>query len=215
MAILASINIGQPQTIPGKKSETGIFKEPVDGEIAVTREGLAGDAILNRKHHGGRDQAVYLYFGDDYEWWAGELGRPVTPGTFGDNLTIGGVEGRRVAVGDRFIIDKLVLEVTSHRTPCNVLALRMGDPGFVRRFHNGGRPGAYCRVITEGTIRAGQPVKHVPFEGERTTVSELMELDGVRQPDPAILRRALTAPVHYKMRVDFEAKLAAAVKLAP
>lgn len=208
MAILSSINVGDPQPIPGKKGETGIYKQPVEGEVAVTREGLAGDAIINRKHHGGRDQAVYLYFGDDYEWWSAELDRQLTPGTFGDNLTIGGVEGRRVAVGDRFTIDKVVLEVTSHRTPCNTFALRMGDTGFVKRFQKAGRPGAYCRVITEGTLHAGQPVKHVLFEGERTTVAELMALDGVREPDPAILRRALMAPVHHKMRADFEARLA-------
>ena len=208
MAILASVNIGQPQPIPGKSGQTGIYKTPVDGDVAVTREGLAGDAVLDRRHHGGRDQAVYLYFSDDYAWWSKELGRDIAPGTFGENLTIGGVAGRKVAVGDRFTIDKLVLEVTSHRTPCNVFALRMGDPKFIRRFHQAGRPGAYCRVITEGTVHAGQPVRHTPFAGERTTVAELMALDGVREPDPAILRRALTAPVHYKMRADFEDKLA-------
>lgn len=208
MAILASVNIGRPQPVPGKSAKTGIYKTPVEGDVAITREGVAGDAVMDSRHHGGRDQAVYLYFADDYAWWSKELGRDIAPGTFGENLTIGGVEGRQVAVGDRFTIDKAVLEVTSHRTPCNVFALRMGDPKFVRRFHQAGRSGAYCRVITEGAVHAGQPVRHAPFAGERTTVAELMALDGVRDPDPAILRRALLAPVHYKMRADFEERLA-------
>ena len=208
MAILASVNIGRPQPVPGKSAKTGIYKTPVEGDVAITREGVAGDAVMDSRHHGGRDQAVYLYFADDYAWWSKELGRDIAPGPFGENLTIGGVEGRQVAVGDRFTIDKAVLEVTSHRTPCNVFALRMGDPKFVRRFHQAGRSGAYCRVITEGAVHAGQPVRHAPFAGERTTVAELMALDGVRDPDPAILRRALLAPVHYKMRADFEERLA-------
>lgn len=208
MAILASVNIGRPQPVPGKSAKTGIYKTPVEGDVAITREGVAGDAVMDSRHHGGRDQAVYLYFADDYAWWSKELGRDIAPGTFGENLTIGGVEGRQVAVGDRFTIDRAVLEVTSHRTPCNVFALRMGDPKFVRRFHQAGRSGAYCRVITEGAVHAGQPVRHAPFAGERTTVAELMALDGVRDPDPAILRRALLAPVHYKMRADFEERLA-------
>jgi MOSC domain-containing protein YiiM len=208
LAILASVNIGRPQPVPGKSAKTGIYKTPVEGDVAITREGVAGDAVMDSRHHGGRDQAVYLYFADDYAWWSKELGRDIAPGTFGENLTIGGVEGRQVAVGDRFTIDKAVLEVTSHRTPCNVFALRMGDPKFVRRFHQAGRSGAYCRVITEGAVHAGQPVRHAPFAGERTTVAELMALDGVRDPDPAILRRALLAPVHYKMRADFEERLA-------
>lgn len=47
------------------------------------------------------------------------------------------------------------------------------------------------------------------YAGERITVSELMAtLNGARDVDPAFLRRALTAPVHYKMRADFESRLA-------
>lgn len=208
MAILASVNIGKPQPIPGKPAQTGIFKEPVQGEVTITRNGLEGDAVLDRKHHGGRDQAIYVYFTDDYDWWSHELGKPLEPGTFGENITIGGVAGRTVAIGDRFTIDEVVLEVTSHRTPCMTLARRMGDPGFIKRFHKANRPGAYCRVIAAGAFHASEPVRYTPFAGERTTVSELMTLDGVREPDPAILRRALTAPVNYKMRADFEEKLA-------
>lgn len=208
MAIITSINIGEPQTIPGKSARTGIYKLPVEGEVTITREGLAGDAILNRKHHGGKDQAVYVYFADDYEWWSSQLDVPVTPGLFGENLTIGGVEGRNVAIGDRFIIDEVVLEVTSHRTPCMVLAARMGDPKFAKRFHQAGRPGAYCRVIKPGAFHAGEPVRVEPFAGTRTTVAELMAVDGVREIDPDFMRRALQAPVHYKTREDYQDRLA-------
>ncbi|MBS3850118.1 MOSC domain-containing protein [Devosia sp. J2-20] len=208
MAIIASINIGQPEPIPGKSAKTGIFKRPIDGEVAITRDGLVGDAILNRKHHGGKDQAVYLYFRDDYDWWSKELDAEIGPGVFGENLTIGGVEGRKVAIGDRFIIDEVVLEVTSHRTPCMVFAARMGDPRFAKRFHQAGRPGAYCRVIKEGAFHAGEPVRHEPFAGERITVAEMMALDGRREIDPDFMRRALTTPVHYKTREDYQDRLA-------
>jgi len=208
MAILASINIGQPQPIPGKSANTGIYKHPVDGDVEITREGLAGDAVLDRRHHGGKDQAVYVYFKDDYDWWSGELEARIAPGVFGENLTIGGVEGRLVAIGDRFIIDEVVLEVTSHRTPCMVFAARMGDPKFVRRFHQAGRPGAYCRVIRPGAVHAGEPVRHELFAGDRITVAEMMALDGVRDIDPDFMRRALKAPVHYKIREDFQDRLA-------
>ena len=206
MVSLASINIGQPRTIPTKTAQTGIYKEPVtSAEIGPL--GLVGDAVMDSKHHGGVDQAVYLYFADDYAWWSQELGQSIAPGTFGENLTIEGVEGRDVSVGDRFVIGPVVLEVTSHRTPCNVFALRMGDPKFVKRFHKSGRSGAYCRVITPGTISMGDAVSYTPFAGERTSVAQLMALDGVRQIDPVILRRALSAPVHYKLRHDFEQRL--------
>lgn len=206
MAILASVNIGEPQPIPGKTAKTGIYKQPVETDVQVTREGLVGDAILDRRHHGGRDQAVYVYFADDYQWWSQELGTELAPGTFGENLTIAGVEGHAVAPGDRFQIGPVTLEVTSHRTPCNVLAARMGDKGFVKRFHQAGRPGAYCRVIEDGSVRSGQPVLITLFEGDRVSVRDLMALE--RDADPEVMRRALKAPIHHKMRGEFEDKLA-------
>jgi len=209
MAILQSVNIGKPEPIAAKSSVTGIFKRGMEGDVEITREGLVGDAIIDRNHHGGVDQAVYVYFGDDYEWWSTELGREIAPGTFGDNLTIGGVEGRQVGVGDRFTIDEVVLEVTSHRTPCSVFAARMDDPKFIKQFHRAGRPGAYCRVIKQGHVHAGAPVLYTPFDGERITVSALMAtLDGAREIDADFMRRALSTPLHYKIREDFNDRLA-------
>jgi MOSC domain-containing protein YiiM len=208
MASLLSVNIGAPRPIPGHKAPTGIFKQPVIGPVAITPLEVAGDAIVDRRHHGGRDQAVYLYFADDYEWWSGQLGSPITPGTFGENLTIGGVIGQSVAIGDRFTLGTVVLEVTYHRTPCMTLAARMDDTGFVRRFARALRPGAYCRVITPGDVEAGMAVVYTPFPGERITVTELMALDGVRELDPAFMRRALTTPIRDKTRFKYETRLA-------
>ena len=208
MAILQSVNRGKPEPIPAKSSLTGIFKRPVVGPVEIDAQGLRDDAVIDRKHHGGVDQAIYVYFADDYEWWAGELGETVAPGTFGENLTLSGIKGRAVAVGDRFAVGPVVLEVTSHRTPCMVFAARMGDPRWVKRFHRANRPGAYCRVITSGAVEAGASVTYQPYTGERITVSELMALDGTRELDPDFMRRALTAPVHYKMRADYEDRLA-------
>ena len=207
MASLLSVNIGKPQPIPGHKAQTGIFKQPVTGPVAIRPLEVEGDAILDRLHHGGRDQAVYLYFADDYDWWSTQLGQTITPGTFGENLTIDGVAGQAVAIGDRFAIGDVVLEVTYHRTPCMTLAARMGDNGFVRRFARALRPGAYCRVITPGMVEAGMSVIYRPFAGERVTVTELMALDGVRELDPAFMRRALATPIRDRTRVKYEERL--------
>jgi MOSC domain-containing protein YiiM len=208
MAQLVSVNRGKPEPIPAKFALTGIYKRPLTGPVEINRDGLVDDAILDRRHHGGVDQAIYIYFADDYAWWSRELGAEIAPGTFGENLTIDGINGSTVAVGDRFAIGPVLLEVTSHRTPCMVFALRMGDPKFVRRFHRAGRPGAYCRVISAGAVEAGMQVAYQPFAGEPVTVSELMALDGARDIPVAILKRALAAPVHYKLRHDYEQRLA-------
>ncbi|MET3927997.1 MOSC domain-containing protein [Devosia sp. 2618] len=207
MARLVSINVGAAQHIDGYKPLTGIIKTPVQS-AEIGKLGIAGDAICDRKHHGGPDQAVYIYFADDYRFWATELGMRIEPGLFGDNLTIDGVEGRLVAVGDRFAIGPVLLEVTSHRTPCMTFAARMGDRGFVKRFHRAGRPGAYCRVLEPGKVERVTTVTYQPYEGDRVTVAELMALDGQRQLDPDFMRKALNVPIHYKMRDDYQNKLA-------
>ena len=207
MGQLLSVNIGAAQHIAGYKPLTGIVKQCV-ASAEIDRLGMAGDAICDSKHHGGADQAIYVYFADDYQFWANELGRRIEPGTFGDNLTISGVEGRAVAIGDRFAIGPALLEVTYHRTPCMTFAARMGDPRWVKRFHRANRPGAYCRVLTPGTVEAGTDVAYAPYAGERVTVSELMALDGVRDIDPAFMRRALTTPIRDKTRFKYETRLA-------
>lgn len=216
---LISINIGQAQTIANAKSSgtTGIYKRPVEGPVQITAEGLPGDAICDTKNHGGPDQAVYLFSSEDYAWWSSELGSELEPGTFGENLTIRGFESAELAIGDRFHIgpeeQTVVLEVTAPRIPCVTLAARMGDPTFVKRFRHAERPGLYCRVIQEGTVQAGDPVRLEPYCGNSSSGDRVAAIDMFRdfytgQWTEAALRRYLAAPIAIRDRVEKEEKLA-------
>jgi len=198
MKILAVCR-GTAERLPGKSYKTGIFKHAVSGGVMIDAEGLVGDAICNRKHHGGVDQAVYLEGSVCLDWWARELGHPINPGTFGENLVIEGLDNRQVAVGDRFMTGELILEVTSCRIPCATFAARMKDPKFVKRYTQAGRPGIYCRVIANGIVEAGMPVAYAPFSGARVTTPEMMETFG-RQLSVEDRQRYLSAPIHYKLR---------------
>lgn len=207
MATLDSINIGQPRIIPPHRPPTGIDKRPIPS-AQITTLGVVGDAVIEKKHHGGPDQAVYIYFAEDYAFWERELGRALRPGLFGDNLTISGVDPADVAVGDRFAIGDALLEVTMHRTPCNTFAAQMGDPRWVKQFHKAMRPGAYARAISEGVVHPGDAVDYTPFPGTKVRVSALMALDGRRELDRATLEWALAAPLHHQKREKYEALLA-------
>ncbi|QFY61913.1 MOSC domain-containing protein [Rhizobium grahamii] len=198
MKILA-VCIGNAERLPGKSYKTGIYKHPIGGSVLVDAEGLVGDAICNRKHHGGVDQAVYLEGSLTLDWWSAELGRLVEAGTFGENMVIAGLDNRIVCVGDRFIADDLVLEVTSARIPCATFAARMGDPGFVKRYTKAARPGIYCRVLNGGTIAAGMPVEHLRYGGEKVTMPEMIATFG-KVLAPQDRNRYLAAPIHYKLR---------------
>jgi MOSC domain-containing protein YiiM len=210
MAHLISVNIGQPEIVPGHRGQTGIVKRPAEGPVMIRTLGVAGDAVLDGKYHGGPDQAVYLYLASDYDWWMEQLGRWLEPGLFGENLTIAGVDSADLAVGDRLTIGPALIEVTAHRSPCGTFAARMGDPGWVKQFFRGGRPGAYARVLREGEVQAGDVVTYQKFDGPRVLVSDLMALETARKPDPDMLRTILAAPIGARLRADVERKLAKA-----
>ena len=197
MKILA-VCLGRPEILPGKKYKTGINKLAIQGPIMVDAEGLVGDAILNRKHHGGVDQAVYIEGSIDLDWWKSELGRELPYGTFGENLVVEGLENAMLAAGDRLVIGEVLLEITSPRIPCATFAAKMGEPTFVKRYTRAARPGAYARVLQGGMVEAGQAVTFQPWSGDRVTMREMMATFGRRLSD-ADRARYMAAPVHYKV----------------
>ena len=120
--------------------------------------GVVGDEIGDPRHHGGVTQAVYAYPVEDQQWWAARLGRDIPPGTFGENLTTRGVETSHALVGETWHVGTAVLRVQAPRIPCATFAGHMGERGWVRRFTEAGRTGAYLSVVVAGRIATGDGV---------------------------------------------------------
>ena len=155
---VVSINIGKAKPVDPENSSSnisGIDKRPVSGSVRVNTLGLEGDTVCSTEHHGGPDQAVYLYGTEDYSWWENELGKEFSHGSFGENITLEGYSCKDTLVGDRISIGELILEVTAARIPCGNFATHMKDSTFAKRFRQAQLPGAYCRVIREGSISVG------------------------------------------------------------
>lgn len=206
---LLSVNVGPETPIEGagKSGKTGIFKRGMDGPVAVTRPGLAGDTISDTKNHGGVDQAVYLYGAPDYAWWSEELGEELPAGTLGENLTVSELESAEYCIGDRFFVGPTILEVTAPRIPCSTLNARMGDRMFVKRFMRAERPGLYCRVIREGEVRAGDAVEVERYVGERVLAVEMFRDFFDPEPSETTLRRYLSVPIALRARASKEKQL--------
>ncbi|MEO1016430.1 MAG: MOSC domain-containing protein [Pseudomonadota bacterium] len=169
---LLSVNVGKAEPIATKSGLSGIFKRPQLEPVLVGKLGLAGDMICDTENHGGIDQAVYVFGSPDYDWWSAELGQRLEPGTFGENLTIGELASTDIHIGDRLVINDVVLEVTAPRIPCVTLSARMNDRLFAKRFLKAERPGAYCRVIEEGWVKAGTDVTFQAYQGDRLALIE-------------------------------------------
>jgi len=132
---------------------------PVAGRVAARGVNLEGDDQADRKAHGGPDKSVYAYALEDVRWWEEQLGRSLQYGDFGENLRTEGIAVNDALVGERWAIGTAVFEVSEPRIPCWKLGVRMNDQRFVRRFTEALRPGAYLRIIVEGTIGAGDEIR--------------------------------------------------------
>lgn len=175
MAEVLSVNVGWPRTVEwhGREVETGIWKAPVAGRVAVRGVNLDGDGQADPRVHGGPDKAIYAYAVEDYEWWAEELGAPVEPATFGENLTVRGLALNDLVIGSRWHVGSTVLQVTQPRLPCFKLGIRMGDASFVERFDAAQRFGAYFRIVEEGDIGAGDAITVAESRVDGISIGEL------------------------------------------
>lgn len=165
--ILTSTCMGKTYDYPGtgdnhpltRKWRSGFYKFPVDAPVTVTKFGLDGDKQADTKHHGGADQAILAYAGQHYPRWQQELSHPlIRPGGFAENLTINGLTEETVCIGDRCRIGEVLLEVTSARIPCWKITRRWQLSGLTERVGETGRTGWYFRVLTTGSVQAGQTV---------------------------------------------------------
>jgi MOSC domain-containing protein YiiM len=183
------------QLLPAPGSDPGITaidKRAVTGAVQVHALGVSGDRQCDTTNHGGGEQAVYAYAQEDADWWAGQLGRQIPVGLFGENLRTAGLAVTGAEIGEQWQVgegpDPLLLEVTSPRTPCQKFQRRMGEPHWVKRFTRGGAPGAYLRVLNPGPVCAGDPVLVVRRPGHGVTIG-----DTFPRGAPAPMRRLLTA----------------------
>lgn len=176
MPHVGSVNLARELAPQPRGKDTGIGKRPVAGPVEVRApgpkrgglgSGLVGDRIGNARHHGGDDQAVYAFAREVLDHWQDVLGRDLPDGAFGENLTTAGVDVDAAVLGERWRVGEVVLQVTGPRIPCQTFRQAMQVPGWLRRFTEDARSGAYLRVITAGTITAGDPIElvHRPAHG--------------------------------------------------
>ncbi len=163
-ARILSIQVGQPQWYDAPAGEklaegrwqTAFFKEPVDGPVEFTVDGVAGDAQADRRFHGGPDKAVLAFSADHHAALLAADGIDAPPGGFGENLTVSGLVETDVCIGDRWQAGDVVWEVSQPRQPCVKLARRWNQRQLVKRVTVTGWTGWYLRVVTPGRLAAPQ-----------------------------------------------------------
>lgn len=167
-ARVRSTNLARPKSEPsGKAYATGIDKRPAPSIDVFTPgpsygdgPGVVDDHVGDRDHHGGEHKAVYAYAREELDHWERELARDLPDGFFGENLTTEGIDLEGLRIGQRLRVGpEVMLEVSIPRTPCVTFAAHLQEQGWVRRFAEHGRCGAYLRVLVPGTVSAGEGIE--------------------------------------------------------
>src|SRR5271163_3532453 len=174
-----SLNVGKPRltVYHGATINTGIFKKPVSGRIALRTLNLDGDRQADLSVHGGPYKAVYAYPSEHYEFWKKELPEMDLPwGQFGENLTTEGLDEKNTRIGDVLRIGQATVRVTQPRVPCFKLAAKFKRDDILKRFLQSGRSGFYFSVIEEGLVAAGDAIERVQEDANGISVSDINKL---------------------------------------
>jgi MOSC domain-containing protein YiiM len=179
----------------GRTVTTGIFKQAVEGRVALRTLNLDGDRQADLSVHGGKDKAVYCYPIAHYAYWKKEMpGRELPMGMFGENFTTDGLSEDSAHLGDRFSVGSAEVVVAQPRLPCYKLGVRFQSDDMVRRFLASGRTGLYFAVTREGEVGAGDEIKVISRDDNVVPVSEITRLYIAKrydEDDLTSLRRAL------------------------
>jgi MOSC domain-containing protein YiiM len=143
-------------------SPGGVPKRAI-AQARVTRHGLEGDAQRDREHHGGPERAVCLFPLEAIHGLAAE-GHTVTPGALGENVTTEGLDWATVVPGVHLRLgQRVLLQVSKYTSPCFNLAplFRGREFSRVSQKRHPGWSRVYARVLVEGRVEAGDPIRIV------------------------------------------------------
>jgi MOSC domain-containing protein YiiM len=173
---ILTISIGQVAPLVGAHHPdftvvpSAINKLPVSqivnpNPIRVGLLGLDGDEQADLTVHGGIDKAVYAYPSEHYDFWNTLLSQEsqqtivLNHGALGENLTITGLLETEVYIGDRWRIGAVELAVVKLREPCFKFNSKMAFKGAAKAMVKNAYSGWYLRVLTAGSIRAGDLIE--------------------------------------------------------
>ncbi|MGA7359673.1 MAG: MOSC domain-containing protein [Candidatus Sulfotelmatobacter sp.] len=175
---VVSLNVARPRLTlyKGATINTGIFKQPVTGRVALRTLNLDGDQQADLSVHGGIYKAVYAYPSEHYEYWRREL--PDTDlrwGMFGENFTTQGLT-EKLHVGDRIRIGSAIVMVRQPRMPCYKLAAKFQRDDMIERFLHSGRSGLYFSVEQEGEAGEGDSLELISQDRKGISIAEMNRL---------------------------------------
>ena len=208
--VVIGLQAGRPRDLflGGQMVRSAIVKSPVIGSVNIGPEGLDGDSQVDRRAHGGVERALCVYPAVHLAAWGREWGVSLEAGSFGENLTISGLDEESVHLGDRFRFGSTLLEVSQPREPCSTLAGRLGHEEVLELIRENGRTGWYMRVIEPGLAAVGLAFVRERTDPARVSVAEAYRVRLNTRGGRAEVRRLLAVEaLSSGWRISLERRL--------
>lgn len=154
------LKTGLPQQVSfsdGETIETAIKKQPVES-ILVDEQGIVGNDVGLKQHHGGADKAIFFMAANTFDklnQLSGEHFAYDGTAIYGENIVLSDFDESNVCIGDRFLVGECEFEVSQPRRPCSRLSKNTGNPRMKDIVFESGLTGWYVRIIRTGKITKG------------------------------------------------------------
>ena len=207
--LIISTNIAKPTTIiwNGKEETTGIYKQPTNKPIYLTKNDVMSDEVSDRLHHGGFYKACYIFSAEQYPFW-----KNLYPnlewdwGMFGENLTVSNFDETNVYVGDIYKVGDALVQVSQQREPCYKLGYKFGTQHVLKQFIEHGFGGTYLSILEEGFVNVNDTFSLVERAKNSLTVAQLFHLVHTKDKDQDLLKIAANSKaIPAKKRMIFNA----------
>jgi len=172
---VVQLSVGKPQPMKFQNTviETAFRKKQVKSDVFLSRLNFEGDLQADQKNHGGPDKAVLAYSEDHYTYWNQQLNIRIAPSSFGENITVRGLNEDSVCIGDIFEIDNAVIQVSQPRKPCYKVAASLGLKTLPALLEATGYTGYYFRVLKEGWVTEKPKMKLAERGQGRVSIAEI------------------------------------------
>ncbi len=190
---VSGLYAGGASVLETSGQRSGIVKFP-QARVQVTANGIIGDVQVDRRYHGGPDQAVHQFALRAYaELLAAfpALATCAVAGSIGENLSCDALDEDSVCVGDVYAIGEVELQLSQPRRPCTKIDARYGLDGVARWLAARRRPGWYYRVLRPGEIALGEPVTLLARPNPDVPLARLLAASGETRPSIAELERLI------------------------
>jgi len=192
-----SLFIGGIRPLPESGRPTGMYKQPVSGEIELGPEGFIGDEQADRRVHGGPEKAVHLYPARHYARLAQrfpEAAAQLVIGSLGENISTAELDESDVRIGDLWRLGSAVLQVCQPRNPCWKIDERFACDGMAAFIAENRLTGWYWRVVTPGLVAPGDSLELAQAAAGAVTLAAAMLCWQAHRPALADLEKLAATP---------------------